>query len=129
MAGNQTCFRNTVTGSAFSGQGVRLANTAGATSVTYTYSAGTGSTDIPANVSFARWLGTAGVVAGGFEMANSAASQVYFEGLGNATNVTGSQAFAVASSGLRVAGANTTHDIFIVGFVDGTLGVGANPLL
>lgn len=124
--GNKTLFRNVCAGSAVSSTGTRLANTAGATSITYTYAAGTGATDIPGNVLMAQLIGTAGAVAGSFEIANSAGTIAYVESLGNTTNLSAYQVLIAATGGCRVAGANTTHDIFLTGLVDNVLGVGSN---
>lgn len=127
--GHQTLFRNVCSGSAVASTGTRLANTAAATTITYTYAAGTGATDIPGNVLMVQLIGTAGAVAGTFEIGNAAGSIAYVESLGNATNISAYQVFMVATGGCRLVGANTTHDILLTGFIDNALGLGANTLL
>lgn len=56
MVGNKTYFYNTCTGNAENTAGLRLATSAGASSLTYTFSSGTGTTDIPGNIGFCDYL-------------------------------------------------------------------------
>lgn len=58
-SGRLVVFTNTVNGgnTAVTGPGINLATTAGATSLTYTYAAGTGDLQIPANISQGIWSG------------------------------------------------------------------------
>jgi hypothetical protein len=134
QAGNTTYFKNTNNGGSPSVPvtGIRLADTASATSLTYTYSAGTGATNIPNNISFSVYEGSSSGNAGNFVFQNSAASRDYFL-FSTGTSATLSIRECIpASEGVKISNgpaSSFAYDICIEGFVDGVLGVGSNPLL
>ncbi len=129
MVGNKTCFWNQATGNSLTSTGLRLATTAGATSVTYTYAAGTGTTSIPNNVLMVDFIGIASGGSGTTQFANSANAYQIGAVIG-----TGRAAMKFsnsdAASGLQVTNSSSVAmDIFLAGFTDGVLGVGSNPIL
>lgn len=132
QVGHITTFNNSNTaGSAVNTNGIQFLTSAGATTLTYVYAAGTGSLQIPDNVTLVKW----GCYWGG--SASSSGNTV--QGLGgnivakeietvNATS--GIQIQNVASEGLIItAGASQAMDGYLQGFVDNALGVGSNPQL
>lgn len=130
QAGNTTLFINTATGQVFNSAGFPMVQTASATSLTYTYSSGTGSGNLPANISHVYWrfqVGSSGG-AGTQQYSNSAGTRIY--GTWYVSSSThGSTYLAVASEGSKVSTLTAASEIGILGFIDGVLGVGSNPLL
>lgn len=130
QSGLFTRFNNIATGSAVQHMGgTVLATTAGATSVTYTYSAGTGTTAIPNHVGIVIF-GYAHVATGqAMSVTNSAASATYFAVTG--TTLVVGEVLGVASDGAKVVtgGSSVALDIFLCGYLDPVLGVGSNPIL
>lgn len=128
QSGNMTIFDNNCTGNITNGTGNRLATTAGATSLTYTYSAGTGTTDIPNNVVISMFGACSGGGSGSGDITNSTASWSYATASG-ASKIS-ARFFARSNSGAKISnGGSVGMDIYISGFVDGVLGVGSNPIL
>lgn len=132
MAGNMTLFSNNVTTAAGIGvPGTILATSAGTVSLTYTYSAGTGTTNIPANIAGAYYsvVAAAGGTAG-IAITEAAGNPKFYQTSESAVNRTVLSAWAPASSGVQLLGvASTAKDISLAGFTDTILGVGSNPLL
>ncbi len=111
--------------------GIRLADTAGATSLTYTYSAGTGNTNIPAVISFVKYIGEIAGVASSHIMEDSGGLRGYFYAASNSIALQFSS-WMPASEGCKLRAGNAASlamDIVLGGFVDGVLGVGPNPRL
>lgn len=127
--GNQTSFRNTTAGSQVNGSGIALATTAGATSLTYSISTGTGAAQIPNNVQLGTFEGVCQNGSGVTTFSSSDGAVTYREGTG--TNREGVlYTGAPTSQGLKIVnGSSIRMDIFLMGFVDFVLGVGSNPLL
>lgn len=131
QAGSTTRFVNASGGnSTITGQGVRLATSASTTALSWAYAAGTSGAVVPNNIGVA--LVQYGI--------NTAASWT-FNDAGNTYNIASGNISAGTiqystsilvsiADGLR-AGASgaTAMDIFLTGYVDGVLGIGANPLL
>lgn len=132
MAGNQTNFTNTCASNSNSvGNGVRLATSASATSITYAYSTGNGATDIPSHLTIATYAAGANSSAGIFQLTDSST----ITWLGAMFNNTGASQYVRVPGVISTFGAKLTIggaspcDIFLVGFVDSVLGVGPNPIL
>lgn len=133
QAGNTTLFTTITTGNAFNSNGIRLATTASAASLTYTYSAGTGAAQIPGHINLAYY--------GAFGNGGVASSVVTIQpGAGNGNNIFvgfpssigfGASFCRPASDGVKYAQSNASAamDIYLEGFVDGVLGIGSNPQL
>lgn len=101
---------------------------------TYTYAAGTGDLQVPNNLTHIIWgtraNGTASATA--VSIADSGGS--YFCGLfgmNGATHNVQYRHIAASTEGcqISVTGATATVFIFVSGFIDGALGIGANPLI
>ena len=128
--GNTTLFRNTVAANSnMPMTGIRLATTAGATSLTYTYSAGTSGAVIPGNILISCY-GVACENMNTVDVSDSAGSSHYFSaGYGGAGTYDFCDKFWIAASeGILVSsGSSSPIDIFLIGFIDHVLGVGSNP--
>ncbi len=129
QAGNKTSFYNHSSGAALDGQGPRLATTAGATSLGWSYAAGTSTAgNVPNNVT----IGT-------FSFACTASTKIQIDSLGAGANVLFLTALSSTAYEVRVPdyalvdGVNMTPsgstgmDIYLSAFVDSALGVGSNP--
>lgn len=130
MAGNFTQFYNTATGNAFVGPGIRIATTASATSLTYSYTVGTGAAEIPDNIRhlLIRYA-KGGGGAGDGQVDYGAATSILW--ISDNTVKEADQLWTAYGNDIRVvSGASSVGmDIFLNGFVDMVLGVGSNPLL
>lgn len=134
--GHSTSFLNTSVGQAFNQHGIRLASSLSATSITYSATAGTGTTDIPTNCTMGEFGGGVNGGAGATTMAlteqNTTTNIFARMAVGGATTING-----IFHSGLTYLGngaivtvnVSGSLDIFLLSFVDGVLGVGSNPLL
>lgn len=131
QSGNETVFRNQTTGQVHTASGVREASTGGATSVTWTYASGTGSTSLPANISivFVYWAVAANAAAT-YNLQDAGGNINHASGATTAVNTTSGFTAIPALEGLKIAtGSSMAQEIYLVGFVDGVLGVGSNPIL
>lgn len=139
MAGNAVYFSNANTlASTLTPNGVLLAAAAAATSVTYTYAAGTalGSGQIPAHILLGILCAGASydAVGRGFRVLNATASTDYGLMIDGATSAPIMyRYFGVLSKGMLATNYNTgsanAYDIALSAYVDSVLGVGSNPLL
>lgn len=114
-------FDNTATGNAANQPGIRVASSASANAATYTYSSGTGATDLPAMIKVVHFAGSVPASAGSFSLGNSANTFTY--SIGEASSGSTFRVLAGAASGLRVTkgGAAAALDVFIFGYVDSFL--------
>jgi len=135
QAGNVTTFKNAVAGGntndGNSGYGTRLAGSGSAGSLTYSYSAGTGTTNIPNNITQGVYTCHTSNVNSTISILNSATTRTHArQHDNNASSVKMVGPISIAD-GLNITpGAGTPgQDIFLAGFVDGVLGVGSNPIL
>lgn len=128
QAGNMTIFKNaTAGGHGMTISGIILATTASATSLTYTYSSGTGTTDIPGNIGLANYEGDRGNVSASWSIDNAANTFSRFSL--NSPGIGGTTVWAPATDGVHVTfGTTTSGTICLYGFIDTVLGVGSNPL-
>lgn len=133
MAGNMTYFIGSNNGGSVgvAANGIRLNDTAGATTLTYTYSAGTSNTAIPSIITFGYYLGEFGAVATSHILQDSSGTRTYIQG--NTSNAIAVEyIWMPVTEGVKLSnggGSSITYDIAFAGFVDGVLGVGSNPLL
>ena len=132
MHGNYTKFNNDAAG-AEDGTGVRLATTAGATSLTYTYASGTGTTSIPDNTKLGiysfSWEASAQT---DVAVRSSANTRPYYMRISQANSGAGVILYGPVwrlSDGVTIgtAATSTAKDIFLSAFIDSVLGVGSNP--
>lgn len=129
QTGNYVSFNTDTTGNVVAQPGIRLATTAGATSLIYTYAAGVGTTQIPSHLLISTFGGGTGSGSGATQLANSVgANRVYFAAPGS-TRVL-ARVTIPSTEGLTASnGSSVTMDVFLCGFVDNVLGIGFNPLL
>lgn len=130
--GNVVDLRNVAAvsgGVGYTAPGTRLANTAGATSVTYTYAAGTGATNIPNHVSLIKYCYATAAGSGSTAAFDTAAALKYYAVAG-VVAIFDQTTWLSASMGLQVSnGSSVAMEILLTGWIDPVLGVGSNPLL
>jgi len=132
QAGNRTRFINTVTTGGNTGNGTILATTAGATTLTYTYAAGTGTAQVPNPIKFIDYGITCAGSGTSWEAVTAVATGMRVFRVTGATIGTGSMFIPnmAASQGLKTeCQASSAQDILMAGFIDGVLGVGSNPMI
>jgi hypothetical protein len=132
MGGNQTIFVNAGTGAnADNSRGVLLATTAGAANLQYAVVNGTAGAVIPNNVVFGTIAGTATATTSLRINEAGGAPDIYqVNGLVAGTHLVSVPYRLTATYTPRVTPSGATAiDIWLVGFVDGVLGVGSNPIL
>lgn len=128
QTGNFTMFKNSGTGNVLNGSGVRLATSASATSITYSYSAGTGTTDIPNNSLQGVYLIGSGPGTGTASVTNSGGTESFAAAIGTGNFFVRVPVRLI--NGAKIANSSGVGmDIFLSGFYDQVLGVGSNPLL
>lgn len=131
QVGHMSLFQNvSADAGTASGRGLRLAVGTSATSLTYTYSAGTSGAVIPNNIGHAYWTGTVALGSSGvMGMSNAGGTYNYLNVSGQSTTSI-FPLWAVASDGLILTGpAASNYSIRLSGYIDNVLGVGANPIL
>lgn len=137
QCGNETLFYNAndaanLSGFATATPGLRFANTAGATSLAYTYSAGTGSTSVPGNIGRVLWnAGSETNTSGLLQVFNSGSNrlidQTAFTAVGCSVLVWIPAAHGSAMA--QSAGGSITGTLMFAGWIDNVLGIGGNPVL
>lgn len=128
QCGNTTIFLNTNTGATVTNTGGTLLATGSAeTSLTYTLSRGTGTAQIPDHFSlFLFQVMSTNPAAGTYNVRDSSDSAMFLQSIG--TSPYGNRLWS--STGVRINHSSTANDdILLAGWIDGVLGVGANPLL
>src|SRR4029077_20731575 len=97
----------------------------------YTYSAGTGATDIPGNIGIAYWVcHSASTGSGSISHQSTTTVTTYFVDAEQPAARIGRFWSAPAFNGVKISGATSVpRAINIGGFMDTSLGVGPNPLL
>lgn len=124
--GNVTLLRNVATGNSALMHGIRLATSGSASSVTWTYSTGTGATDLPPTAKQAWFSYASNGSAGERRLRNSGAS--YDIAAANSEMFAGMVLLAPSSDNLLMSGpASSAIDIFLSGWIDGALSDGAGP--
>jgi hypothetical protein len=126
--GNFTVFDNTVAGNSNNGTGIRLATTAGATSLTYTWASGIGAAQIPSNIGIAHY-GFSINAGTGVSSASNAANTWALDSASGASRRSGRFLTDSASGLLLSNGSSVAMDVYLSGYIDGCLGIGSNPLL
>lgn len=129
-AGNRIMFYNINAGGSRSMTGLRFNGTAGATSLTWTYASGTSvsSAQVPLHILIGT-MSTTNEAASAATVTDSAVGFIY-----QASNAGSLYEHRVPDIylglGLKLTtGSSVASDIFLSGYVDGVLGIGANPLL
>lgn len=132
QSGNKTILYGATDGGTPGGpmEGIELADTAGATSLTYTYAAGVAAAQIPANISIVDWVYTNSNDAAAFAVTDSGSAVRYKNWVATAGAHTDIIQNARASYGIKIASAGSvSRNICMRAFVDDVLGVGSNPLI
>ena len=126
--GNWTRWAQATAGTVDPGNGIRMATTAGATSLSFTASAGTGATNIPSHLPVGIYETlTSGATSGTQRVTNAAASVTY--AIAN-TNLFSTIVLTNNAQGIKITPADSAAcDIFLVGWIDPVLGIGYNPQL
>lgn len=134
QSGARTELRNSQTSmqaAGNAGPGIIFAGNASATSLTYTYAAGTGTTDIPNQIAFARYLcnRSSPATVRQFTVASSGGSVLWLRI--DQDGIIFENVLMPASVGVNVASATTSVglDIVFIGWIDGVLSAGINPLV
>ncbi len=130
QSGNFTQFRNLNNAIVDNGFGVTMANTAGATTLTYTYAAGMGNTQIPDTVSNVIYEVHSAALTGNVIARDSSDNSSYYQ-VYTAAGIVVQRFLAPASLGVKVSNGPATsvaYDILMAGFYDTALGIGGNPL-
>lgn len=126
--GNLTKFTNTTTtgGNLFENTGIRLATTAGATSLTYTYASGMKGTQIPSNLTVVTFVAGCNAGSGTSVIRSTSGSRIFSAVAGGSILI--DDAIGSSSEGCQVVnGSSVAMDIYLVSFFDSALGVGSNP--
>lgn len=132
QTGNVTIFTNTNNGGSpgIAGSGLRFADTT-ATTLTYTYAAGTNTTQIPNNIGWVLWTTENAAVAGALIVQDAGGARGYFQQ--HANTAAGLRChWSAATEGVKMSNGpagSIAYDIILTGFIDNVLGVGSNPLL
>lgn len=133
QAGNFTLFDNTCSGNPTNSSGIRLATTAAATSITFTYAAGSNiaTPQIPNTITMGLFISGHGSIANTQAATNSSAAYNYvsYQSVAGISTQYPHRWSPVAVGYKHTSGGAVGLDIFLNGFIDGALGIGANPLL
>lgn len=130
--GNMTLMQNTCVGNARNMTGIRLATTAGAGTLTYTYVSGRNAGQVPnqfGNVCYG--FAMAKDTTGGATIRDSSSTRTYAQQESTNMPLSGRQ-WMPAAEGLNISpltAPSLAMDIYLSGWVDGVLGVGSNPIL
>jgi hypothetical protein len=110
--------------------GVELATTASATTLAWTYAAGTGAAQIPGNLFIVVFGFTRAADANGFWVGGSDGTTRMQRFAGAAGVVQQGEQLMGALDGLLMTGSNAVaHTIYLAAYWDIVLGVGSNPLI
>ncbi len=136
QAGSTTLFINATAGgnSVMVCPGIKFATTASATSLAYTYAAGTSGAVIPNHLTSQDWSASINATGGAtvltFRESNTGSRFYQTDVAINHKLIVRVSYSLIAGNGLEALnGAASPEDIYMVGFVDGVLGVGPNPIL
>lgn len=130
QVGNHTRLKNVNTSYNIANSlGLLLATSASTTSLSYTYAAGTGTTNIPAHLTHVDYW-AALVNSGGQQRIRDTAQAYDYSVASGGVSCAVLLTAADAAAGINVVpGTANKADIGLAGFWDGALGIGANPLL
>lgn len=133
QCGNKTKFINVSDGGAtgFIAEGVRMAHTAGATTLGYSYASGTGAAQIPANVPHTLWTICSAALASSYiSVLNSLNTKGFTQYASFSASTAAQRLETAALDGVSIsngASSSIAYDIWLSGYVDQVLGIGYNP--
>jgi hypothetical protein len=123
QSGHFTMFTNTCTGSVVDTVGLRLTNSASATSLAYTFS----TADVPSDINIVGYYAASGTGSGTVQFGNNNVTQMWAAGSGASRFAT--RIFTTATDAVLTNASAAAMDINLWGFIDPVLGPGSNPLL
>ncbi len=130
QVGHLTLFTNLATGTTISSNGIREATSAGATSITWSTSFGTTNTDVPNHLGMGFITAFAAGGGSGTTSIRDGATNTRFYFRSDGTAAAGGQAWIpLITGGQIINGSSIAMDLYLSGFADGVLGIGANPIL
>ena len=121
--GHFTIFKNTCAASVVDAVGIRLANSASASSLAYSLS----SADVPSDILVVGYYAAAGAGSGSIQLGNNNVTQMWACGSGAARFAT--RVIVQATDPVLTNGSASAMDIHLWAFFDPVLGVGSNPLI
>jgi hypothetical protein len=131
QSGDTTIFDNTNTKNSVGMVGINLADTASASSLNYSYSAGSGAAQIPNTITIG--YVQVGYLPGGAGLISysSGSSGLMFKAQNGTFSafITAPAPVFITQGISAVAPATSAIDINLVGFKDAVLGIGANPIM
>lgn len=129
-SGNYTQLYNAAgSGAGVTPRGSNLASSASTTQLTYTYSIGVGAANIPDHFVFTEYLLEHGNTANDTYIGNAADSYQIWRVVSTGRVANTVLLPSVDGANIRMNSGATSARIWIVGWIDGALGVGPNPLL
>lgn len=130
QVGSVTRFQHVATGNALNMTGIRMATSAAATSITWTYAAGNGATNVPDHCALIYVNAVSNIGSGEVRLRNSAASYDHsFAVAGTGGHAFDAVLIGFFSDNLTLTAGSSAMDIFMAGFHDGVLGVSMNARL
>lgn len=132
QAGPMMIFYNSVAGAVgFINAGVEYTTTGGATTLTYTYAAGSANAQVPDTITHLLWQINYAAVAGNVVIKDSAAARTY-RSVPCASAIHCDSLWMPAAEGIQLSNgpsSSIAYDIDLRGYYDGALGVGSNPFI
>jgi len=125
QAGSLTFFKNTNNGGSpsLTGTGIRMADTGGATTLTYAYAVGMGAAQTPGNIPQVLWSIAAGSVSGGLVVQDSGGARTYSQQ--NASSAASLRMLWMgATEGVKTSNgpvSSISYDFMLAGFNDAAL--------
>lgn len=136
QAGNRTAFNNNLNPAVQRCHGILMATTAGATTLAYTYAAGTAAAQVPNNVAIVDWIVQSSATAGtsGVRLNIQDGGATWY--LGSVSNDNVAVTFCVPGVApndgvalVTTGSPSLSYDIVLTSVTDDALGVGSNPFI
>jgi hypothetical protein len=135
QTGHYTSFLNSCVGNVTNCPGIRLSTQTGATSNAWSYASGTSGAVLPNNITQVALIGAIAAGSSIFRIEGNSSGGGNYRILTAAQNSTQLQVFPTMpvspTNGFQTAviSGSVAQDLFVNAFIDGSLGVGSNPLL
>lgn len=128
QCGNATVLQNTCAGNAVNSLGIRMATTASAANLTYTYSSGFTGATIPVFLTMGTYTGAVSANTG-VSISTAAGVPISSSSATGAANLMRIPNVALADGLQTSPTASLAQDIYLAGWIDPVLGIGSNPVL
>lgn len=129
QTGGMTVFTNNATGVVINSNGVRLNSTAGATSLTYSYSSGISGTAIPSHLTMAQYAASIAGGGTGSDLVKDSGNN-YIYGYNEGSSRFHVKVWVPSSQGIYAEnGSSIGMQLWLCGYIDGVLASGTNPQL